>query len=447
MEAGMPAAVSLCVALGLMAAAARGAEMDFSVLPVGVRTGECNIGNSNSPVATFNGAVYVAFVRPDPETGRRYETVVGRHDGSGWQFSVVEPNGFNDPWHAQPSLCVDADGYVHVTCNMHSSYWQYSVSKRPEDIGQWEFRGQELQGPHNEARSSWDPSPGTADIPGNRITYQFMTTDRNGIPYICYRESLFNEPGVGYFRKQWSLGVARYDPATRTWDRVGPDGGVFPFATEPGYRGQGGQIFFDAANRMHVSWIFYKEYESDGSGHLKPNYPCYARSDDGGLTWRKADGTPLSLPIGLDEADVVLDPSWCEPNTKGYFSGYTHLVALPDGTPIVHLAPKEIRPGRHRALLAWEPGSGWSEPRLTPYAATRVMVDDAGVLSAASSGLRIHRSHDAGRTWQTWDVDLDNGPMVIWPDYSYTPRHGGMRILTQSQKTGGLQIYTFEFHE
>ena len=46
----------------------------------------------------------------------------------------------------------------------------------------------------NDVRSSWHASPGTADIPGNRITYQFMTTDRRGVPYICYREALINKP-------------------------------------------------------------------------------------------------------------------------------------------------------------------------------------------------------------------------------------------------------------
>jgi hypothetical protein len=228
---------------------------------------------------------------------------------------------------------------------------------------------------------------------------------------------------------------------------VGPNGGVFPFAMEPGYRGQGGHIFFDPANRMHVSWIFYKEYESDGSGHLKPNFPVYARSDDGGETFRTADGTPLSLPVGLEEADVVLHPDWCEPNERGYFSGYTQVTALPDGTPVVHLAPKETAPGRHRAILANEGGRGWGEPRLTPYAATRVVADSRGVLTAVSSGIRVHRSHDRGRTWQTWDVDTSGGSCVTWPDYSYTPQTDGFRFLAQVNRTGELRVYTVSFRD
>jgi len=440
--------IALCLllgCLGLCATGARAEEMEHTRRTVARGLDEANIGVFNSPICTHGDSVYVAFVRPDPTDGEGYQTVVARRSGEEWQLSVVEPRSRKDQWHSQPSLCVDRDGYVHVTYNMHSSPWLYSVSKRPEDISEWEFRGQELRGPHDVVQSGYISGPGTAAIPGNRITYQFMTTDRNGVPYVCYREALTTAPGTDYYRMGWSLGVAKYDPDTRQWRRVGPGGGVFPFATQPGFRGQGGSIFFDAANRMHLAWLFYAEYERDGSGHLKPNYPCYARSDDGGETFHKADGAPLSLPVDLPNADVMLQPSWCEPNERGYFSGYTHVGAMPDGTPWVEVMLKDPPPGKGPALVPCVPGEGWGEPMRTPYAGRQFVIDDVGTITVISSGLRVHRSHDGGRTWQMWEVDTEEGPYNYWPDLVYSRRPGRLRLLAQPLASGELRVYTFAF--
>lgn len=442
-----PPLILLSLVLLCPAVSAQEAGINYRMDPVGARTDNANIAAFNSPIFTYRDAIYVAFVRPDPTDGEGYQTVVGKFSAGDWQFSVVEPDSRNDPWHTQPSLAVDSDGYVHVTYNMHSSLWQYSVSKKPEDVSSWEFRGQELRGPHDDPRSSYVPGPGTADIPGSRITYQFMTTDRNGMPYVIYREALKTAPGTDYFRMQWSLGLSRYDPRTRKWRRVGPDGGVFPFATQPGFRAQGGHLYFDLNNRMHVSWTFYAEYERDGSGHLKPNYPCYAYSDDGGATFHKADGAPLSLPVDLAHADVVLDPSWCEPNTKGYFSGYTQVCAMPDGTPYVQVFPKDPPPGKGPAIIRHDPSTGWSDPVRTPYSGRRFLIDGKGTITAISSGLRVHRSYDGGQTWKTWEIDTDEGRYQYWPDYSYTPKTGQLRLLAQRMATGELRVYTVNFSD
>jgi len=428
-------------------ALAQDTTMDFTVAPLGVIADSANIGIFNAPICTFGDDVYVAFVRPDPTDDEGYQTVVGKLSDGQWQFSVVEPDSCNDRWHAQPSLAVDREGYVHVTYNMHSSPWQYGVSKRAEDITEWDFRGQELKGPHDETKSGYIAGPGTAAIPGNRITYQFMTTDRSGTPYIAYREALKTKPGTDYFRMQWSLGIARYNVAAKTWRRVGPGGGVFPFATEPGFRAQGGHIYFDLSNRMHVSWVWYAEYERDGSGHLKPNYPAYAYSDDGGESFHRADGTPLMLPLTRAQTDVVVHPDWLEPTTKGYFYGYTKVCAMPDGTPYVWVTPKAGGRGKGRAIIRYEGDDGWSDPILMPWAATSLVIDSKGAITAVSSGLRVHRSHDGGQTWKMWEIDTVDGASHHWLDYSCAPRADSLRFLAQRNSTGELRVYTVQFSD
>ncbi|OHB73759.1 MAG: hypothetical protein A2Z25_00750 [Planctomycetes bacterium RBG_16_55_9] len=417
--------------------------------------GDENIGLFNSPIFTFNENIYVAFVQEDEQQPGVYQTVVGKYSNNAWEFSVVEPHNMLNKYHAQPSLAVDTDGYIHVTYNMHSSPWQYSVSREPEDISTWEFRGQTLNGPHNKIESSYGFYTAEADIPGLRITYQTMHTDRNGKIYIAFREAGIYS-GVSYSKQRWSLGIASYDVSTKTWSRVGPNPDVDTsalaqtFATEYDKRPQGAKIFFDVNNRMHVSWTWYAEYEDDGSGHLEPNWATYAYSDDGGMTFYRADNAPLTLPISIDQTDIIVPPSWLEPvdPTQGYFYAYTEINAMPNGTPYVWIMPKSgTRPGTGRAFCYRMPRGGWSQPILAPYGATKFAIDDNGIITFISSGIRIHRSYDNGRTWIQWEIDLTDGSYAHWVDYSYTPATGQLRFLAQSNSTGELRVYTVNFSD
>lgn len=400
-------------------------------LPVGMVADDANIGYFNSPIQSFGTNIYVAFVEPQP--GGRHRTRVGKWDGKAWTFATVEEDTQNNQFHTQPSLAVDRDGYVHVVYNMHSTPWQYSVSRRPEDISEWAFRGQALLGPADQKPSSVVPGPGTAAIPGNRITYPYFTVDRNGTPYVTYRESLKNEANIAYEAMQWSMGLARYDLATRTWQRVGPSGGVFPFATEPDHRAQGAMVSFDRGNRMHVSWNWYVEYALDGAN--QPNEIAYARSLDGGMTFTGADGRPLTLPVAMSNGDRVIGPE--------HFYGYTSVMATSAGKPYVWVMPMESSK-YGRSVIAFDSARGWSTPIPLPWGATSFAVDDDQALLAVSSGLRLHVSPNLGRNWVTTVIEDSDGPYDHWLDRVYFRETGGIRLLAQSRRSGRLTVFTIE---
>jgi len=149
--------------------------------------------------------------------------------------------------------------------------------------------------------------------------------------------------------------------------------------------------------------------------------------------------------VDLPNADVVLDPSWCEPNEGGYFTGYTRVAAMPDGTPWIEVMLKDPPPGKGPSLVPYVPGEGWGKPIRTPYGGRQFVIDDAGTITVISSGLGVHRSHDGGRTWQTWQVDTEDGSYIYWPDHVYSRRPGRLRLLAQSGATGELRVYTFAF--
>ena len=76
-----------------------------------------------------------------------------------------------------------------------------------------------------------------------------------------------------------------------------------------------------------------------------------------------------------------------------------------------------------------------------PWGATRFLIDSQGVITAVSSGIRVHRSYDGGQTWKTWEMDTDEGRFHVWLDYSYAPKTDELRFLAQ-RSTGELRVYT-----
>ncbi|MFQ5823916.1 MAG: BNR-4 repeat-containing protein [bacterium] len=408
----------------------------------------------NSAIASFNSNIYVAFINPN------LKTVVAKKNNGVWTSSIVATITQPDTWHNAPSMAVDSEGYIHMVYNMHSTPWQYSVSKYPKDISEWEFRGQYAgtnpgkgvptrSGCEGDCKKNW-MGEGIADIPGNQITYSFIVPDRKGILYISYREC-YNCRKSDYFSREWSGGIAKYDVITKSWQRVG---GVRPFAHDEKYvPASGGMyMFFDINNRMHVSWVWGQHYTAKNgskSSFYNPNFPTYAYSDDGGENFYRVDGTHLNLPINLEQSDVIIDPNWINPNDDGYFYSYTNVAAMPDGTPYVFIWPRTTSSGVNRAWLKYVPDSGWTEPALMPWAATKLLIDSQGVMTAISSGTRVHRSKDGGRTWRTYEIDLSDGPQIPVPDYSYFYATDNIRFLTTSNRSSNnlIKIWTIEFSD
>ena len=102
----------------------------------------------------------------------------GTQDESGewqWQTTLIEDRTIYDSWHNAPSVAVDRNGFVHVVYNMHNFPWQYKRSENPHDIDSMLFRGQavtmaEIERTKFENKTTF-PTLGTAEIPGNQITY------------------------------------------------------------------------------------------------------------------------------------------------------------------------------------------------------------------------------------------------------------------------------------
>ncbi|KAA3616250.1 MAG: hypothetical protein DWQ05_10925 [Calditrichaeota bacterium] len=416
-------------------------EGEFNVHP-------SNIARFNSPITTANGSIYIAFISPE------LETVVAQKRNAAWQTSIIAEITQDDAYHNAPSIATDERGYIHVLYNMHATPWQYSVSKEPENITSWEFRGQYAgENPgfptaddsqcEGDCYDNWIGN-GVAEIPGNQIGYMFMGNDRNGKLYVGFRECYYCDNS--YHERQRSGGIVTYDSATKTWERVGNNR---PWATDSVYSTQVLRFFFDRSNRMHISWVWGQHYTKDESSDafwFNPNFPSYAYSDDGGQTFFTASGTPLSLPINFAESGHIIEPSWIKtPEDNGYFWGYSEITAMPDGTPYVLIFPRsESKPEVRKAFCSYT--NAWSSPTALPWGGEDMVIDSKGVITVISAGIRMHRSADGGKMWHNYEIDL-TGPYEIVVDYNYAMHFDSIRFMAMHKNSENpkIKIYTVTF--
>ncbi len=266
--------------------------------------------NTYSPVAYFNGDVY--FIMLDSTL----RPIAGKISGGITTLGDLEKDypdyrAFDDGHH-EFSIGIDRDGYIHVAGDMHNFpdaeissslpsayssttilYWK---SKYPEDITDFDFMG----------------GSSSEKIPGENWSYGRFVRDRNDKLYYVSRtlarQQYWQNGGRG-------LGIYSYDETTKSWTAYGAQAPIFDASypvvcwEESGQNGGSYQqykadICFDKDNRMYLATGMNTQ-----NGPAQVNSIIFAYSDDGGVTYRKMDGSSISLPMqvasGSRQADVV----------------------------------------------------------------------------------------------------------------------------------------------
>ena len=404
-------AISLCA--GLWAATVWAAALAVEVmLPLTDIDAEGDRNVFATPFDYRDGQLFTVHVAPagtGGPAGINLRTIVRkgvrRSDGGwAWESRVIEERTLLDPWHTQASIALDREGFVHVACNMHNMPWQYSVSRRPMDISEFEFRGQAID---DDARNAVKvhnrtpfPDAGTAAIPGNQVTYPMFFTDRIGDLYVTYRFAL--RPAQTWEKRAFAGAIAKYDVATRQWRPIGgalpvsaidarPVAGTEqalyrPFAFEDGYSVYLITLAFDENNGMHVFW----HWRPGGAG-IDTTRPSYAYSPDG-VRFYRSSARAYALPIGYDEAERVGRIA----HDVRYYAPKSVAVA-PPGEPLVVLQP--LVGGRQ--IMRYDKASArWADPEPSPGGAPEIVTDGSGRLWAFASGLRVFMRSSASGAWQ-----------------------------------------------
>ena len=263
---------------------------------------KCNVANAGGQYTSVttapNGDIYSAWM-DDKRNLKVSKFIVSTNTNV---IEILRVNMQLNKYHVRPSIVLDKFGYVHVAADMHNQNWVYYRSLAPYEIRPSNF---EMVTP-----------------PGFLVTYPNFFKDKNDDLYITFRHKV--KPSPNQFSVGSSAGgIIKYDAVTKTftmlggrdhglektviWVNMGGTGVYNPatgITTPSHYQQPNIRLFFDNSNRMHMICNLINQPTtgaSDANTHV-----LYAYSDDGGLTFKRIDGTVItSMPMGPTSMTIV----------------------------------------------------------------------------------------------------------------------------------------------
>ena len=360
-----------------------------------------------SPLDSYNDSLYFIMLDDSrkPIVGRYYdgETILAPLDKNQLGYQPL------DDGHQEYSLGVDKDGYIHIIGDLHNFpqgnaghvpseystanilYWK---SSSPGDISAMVFMGNDVD----------------ETIPGIAWSYGNFTTDRNGELYYISRtlarEYYYQNGGRGlglYWydsdNEKWiarGVNVPKSDASfpVIAWEESGKDGGS--------YQQHKGNIRFDPNNRMHLTVGMNTQ-----NGPAQVNSVIYAYSDDGGITFHKANGDIITLPMQVASGERQADVIDSEPTATFEQPSLTYAF---NNQPVIHYTASS-----NHYYQYWN-GSSWSGRKDSPIGMRgrllfndhtqellMINIGDGSVYSKSSfEGTQTY--YDAGETFRYFDI-------------------------------------------
>jgi hypothetical protein len=285
------------------------------------------MGDWTSMLTTVNGITYACYV----DGAGRVVLKTSADGGASWSQPTILHTGNSDDAHNLCSVAIDPQGYVHMMYDMHGTPLKYKVSNAPYSIGSFTARN----------------TTGTGE---DMVTYPSFFTAPQGGFYLLHR---YWGSGHG------DLYLKRLVSSPATWQDV-----HIPLlkgtGLTPSDNAYWSNVAFDAAGNWHFAWVHRK---SDGY-----NYNVdYARYNAALGRWERSDGTPYSLPITRDTAEVVLPTG----PSDGLMN--TGLNVVLDGTGTPHLIfTKQAADGYREVFHSAKAGGQWRVNQVTDFNRARV---------------------------------------------------------------------------
>ncbi len=278
--------------------------------------------------------------------------------------------------HNYLTLALDSRGELHLSGNMHCDPLIYFRTSQAGEIDSFERK----------------PMLGRQE---QRCTYPRFLRDAAGTLLFTYRDG-----GSGNGRRFYNA----YDPERRSWSRFlatplfdgGGERNAYP---HPIVRGPDGLF--------HVVWVWRDTPDCATNHDLS-----YARSRDL-KRWEAADGTPVELPLTLEQTALTVDPI---PSHGGIINGCQRLVFDRRGRPMIsyHKADEE---GHMQIFVTRFEEGGWKSRAVTQW---EQVVTFGGKGAMPFIGIRIsglepvepdlwtltyrHRDHGSGRLYLREDT-------------------------------------------
>jgi len=215
-------------------------------------------------LCTFGDQQVAAFYNPQGQVVLAQRTL----DSSQWQLHVTPLKGRPADAHNCICLAFDGAGYLHVSWDHHGNPLNYCRSVAPLSL--------ELA----------PPAP-MLNRQERRVTYPEFYRMPNGDLLFFYRDGA---SGNG------NLVLNRYDVQNGRWLRLHDN-----LIDGEGQRNAYWQVAVDRRGHIHLSWVWRE------TGDVVTNHDiAYAKSTDGGVTWKKTTGEAYSLPVNESTAEYAV---------------------------------------------------------------------------------------------------------------------------------------------
>ena len=215
-------------------------------------------------LVTHKDTQYIAYY------DEQQNVVLGKRNinSKDWELKVTPYKGDAKDAHKSISIMIDGDGYLHMSWGLHGGPFNYCKSVSPGSL--------ELT-----------PKMSMTGFKEKAVTYPEFYLLANGNLLFLYRDG-----GSG----NGSLMLNSYDIKTKKWSTI-QDGWI----NGEGERSPYWQMVIDNKGAIQISWVWRE------TGDVATNHDiCYAKSEDGGLTWKKSTGENYKLPITASTAEYAL---------------------------------------------------------------------------------------------------------------------------------------------
>jgi hypothetical protein len=253
------------VALGALLLMQHIASADASLMQIGDAWAANSVNVTSfrcDPITTSGDQQFAAYYNAD-----RHVVIARRTIGqTQWQQTVTDLVGNTKDAHNVISIIADGAGYLHISWDHHGNPLRYARSKTPN-------------------ATDFVKMPMTGKTETN-VTYPQFFKLPSGDLIFMYRDGA---SGRG------NLVIDGYNTKAKKWTQIHAN-----LISGEGKRNAYWQACVDPKGAILVSWV-WRESPNVESNHDM----CYARSDDGGQTWTKSDGSAYSLPITAETAEIA----------------------------------------------------------------------------------------------------------------------------------------------
>jgi len=373
-----------------------GAQFVFAELPTEIEVSAeftapsfDNAGdNSYTPVWSFNGSTYFVWIDSD------WRPWVAKITNGTQEVVPLDPNpdyqACGSDGHHKFSMGIDKDGYIHITGDMHGypgasthmperyqdNIIMYWVSNSPENISDgFTYVGDDAD----------------RAMEGHSFTYGAFYADKFGELYYRTRVRAVLTDPPSHFPGEMGVGIYKYNTQTKSWTARGAKAPISKSGAEfynvvtwgstgehdGWYQGYRGTMRFDDNNRLH-----YAE-PITGVVNKEPTHILYAYSDDGGITFKRADGSAVALPMTSAAGDNQPSVADSYQNSSGVLGGHDlHAGVFVDANNTPAVTFKRNEGDKNAGFRYWNSeSSSWSDI-VTP--------------SAGASIREMHFVHPAG---------------------------------------------------